>query len=335
MTRVAKVLIAVASATVAFDSRAQTSPQIADLRRCSLVNGATIDNCRIGYRTFGQRDARASNVILIPTWLGGDSADWPGLLGPGRLVDTTRYHVIVVDALGDGISSSPSMTNANFPQFTIEDMVETQYRLAKEVLGLKRLRAVIGVSMGGIQAFAWGAAHPDFVDRFVSIAGSPQMARHDRAWLQTMVRIIESGTNHHVPSDTTWRMLAGVWLLLNVQDVVNERPAREADSLLTLDALKMSNESKLGDFAAQSRALLAYDFARQAGADSMSAARRLSGRFLVVHSLDDRVVSAAPALAFARQFGLDSLLIRSGCGHGAFTCESRAVGSAIQTFLAR
>ena len=335
MKRVAKVLIAVASATVAFDSRAQTPPQIADLRRCSLVNGAAIDNCRIAYRTFGQRDARVSNVILIPTWLGGNSADWPALLGPGRLVDTTRYHVIVVDALGDGISSSPSTTNGNFPQFTIEDMVETQYRLAKEVLGLKRLRAVLGVSMGAIQAFAWGAAHSDFVDRFVSIAGSPQVARHDRAGFQTMVRIIESGTIHNVPSDTTYLMLAGVWLLLNVQDVVNERPAREADSLLTLDAREMSSGSKLGDFAAQSRAILAYDFARQAGADSVRAARRLSGRFLVVHSLDDRVVSAAPALAFARRFGLDSLTIRSGCGHGAFTCETRAIGSAIQTFLAR
>jgi len=315
---------------------AQTPARIADLRQCALASGARIENCRIGYRTFGQKNTQGTNVILIPTWLGGTSADWVGLLGPAKIIDTTRYHVIVADALGDGVSSSPSLTSGFFPQITIGDIVETHYRLAREVFGITHLRAVVGVSMGGIQAFEWAAAHPDFVDRFVSIVGSPEVARHDRAWLLTLVRMIDAAETYKIPRDTVWRMYAGVDVLIDrVQEAVNERSAADADSLLDASAINQSKSFDLADFAVQSRAILAYHFGKPPRSDSARMLAGLKGRFLVINSPDDRVISSGPALSLARRIGLDTLVLRSECGHGVFACEATRIGAAVHAFLER
>lgn len=324
------------SAVLATALAAQTPVRIADLRQCSLASGAKIENCRIGYRTFGQKNSQGSNVILIPTWLTGTSADWVGLLGPTQIIDTTRYHVIVADALGNGVSSSPSLTSGFFPQITIGDMVETHYRLTREVLGINHLRAVVGVSMGGIQAFEWAAAHPDFVDRFVSIVGSPEVARHDRAWLVMLVRMIDAAGTYQIPRDTVWRMLAGLDVLIDgVQDAVNRRPAADADSLLDASAVNSSKSIDLADYAMQSRAILAYHFGRPARSDSARMLAGLKGRFLVVNSPDDRVISSGPALSLARRIALDTLVLRSECGHGVFVCEATRIGAAVHAFLER
>ena len=312
---------------------AQASGRVAELRHCSLPSGAKLEVCRIGYRTFGHQ--RGNNAVLVPTWLGGTSSDWRGLLGPDRLIDTTLYYVIVIDALGNGISSSPSNTRG-FPQVSIEDMVETQYRLAREALRIDHLRAVVGVSMGGIQTFEWSVAHPEFVDRFVSIVGSPQMARHDRAWLQTMVRILGTGKTYHVPQDSVWRMFAGVFVLIEgVQETIIQRSPAEADSLLAAAATEWSKTLKPDDFVLQARAILAYSFYVRSESDSSVTRDRLRGRFLVITSPDDRLVSAGPSLAFARRMDLDTLVVRSPCGHGVFACEAQTIGASIRKFLAR
>ena len=86
------------SAVLATALAAQTPARIADLRQCPLASGARIENCRVGYRTFGAKNAQGTNVILIPTWLSGKSSDWIGLLGPGQLVDTTLKFLIVAIA---------------------------------------------------------------------------------------------------------------------------------------------------------------------------------------------------------------------------------------------
>ena len=334
--RIQSLLGSILSAVLAAALAAQTPGRIADLRQCDLASGAKIENCRIGYRTFGQKNTQGTNVILIPTWLTGKSADWIGLLGPEKIIDTTRYHVIVADALGNGVSSSPSLTSGFFPQITIGDMVESHYRLVREVLGINHLRAVVGVSMGGMQAFEWAAAHPDFVDRFVSIVGSPEVAPHDRAWLVTLVRMIDAAGKYDIPWDTVWRMYAGVLVLVGeVQEVVNGRPIEDADSLLDASAVSWSQSINLADYALQARAVLAYQFGEPPRSDSARTLAGLKGRFLVVNSPDDRVISSGPALALARRLGLDTLVLRSPCGHAVFACEAPRIGAAVQAFLER
>lgn len=163
---------------------AQPALQTADLGRCTLENGAVIGNCTIGYRTAGTLNADRSNAVLFPTWFSGTSADLVGQLGPDGLVDTTRYFVVLVDALGNGVSSSPSTSTAQpdstFPVFTVDDMVDTQHLLLTETLGIDSLHAVAGASMGGMQAFVWMTRYPDFMDKGVSITGTPRLTPQDR-----------------------------------------------------------------------------------------------------------------------------------------------------------
>src|SRR6187431_3298539 len=95
-----------------------------------LDSGATMRDCRVGYRTAGELNADRSNAIVVPTWFAGRSGDLGGWVGPGKLVDTSRWFVIAVDAFGDGVSTSPSNSSQRpFPQFTIRDMVRSQYEL--------------------------------------------------------------------------------------------------------------------------------------------------------------------------------------------------------------
>src|SRR4051812_33110908 len=150
MRRLTRLLIVAASLRVAGSLSGQAPPpQIAALGSCTLSSGKTIHNCRVAYRTFGRLNAARTNGVLIPTWLLGRSDQWIGLLGPNGLVDTTRFFTIVVDALGNGLSSSPSNSSAAdrtaFNDLTIGDMVVSQHRLVAQHLKLPRLHAVMGI----------------------------------------------------------------------------------------------------------------------------------------------------------------------------------------------
>src|SRR5258705_8498411 len=120
--------------------------QFASLGDFKLESGEVIRDCRIVYRTFGKLNSNRSNAILFPTWAGGTTEQLKGNFGPGRLVDTDKYFVIAVDALSNGVSSSPSNSKAqprmSFPKFTFRDLVKTQHELLTRVLHLTHLKAV-------------------------------------------------------------------------------------------------------------------------------------------------------------------------------------------------
>jgi homoserine acetyltransferase len=132
---------------------AQTLPSAFTAKSSAPDGELQFDACRIGYRTFGTLNREHSNAILFPTWYNGTSNDLKQFFGPERMVDTSRYFGIALDAFGNGISSSPSNSSsqkgADFPAFTIRDMVHAEYRVVTEVLHLQHVQAVMGVSMGG------------------------------------------------------------------------------------------------------------------------------------------------------------------------------------------
>ena len=137
---------------------AQGELRFADLDSCALQSGQVIEECRLGYRVFGELDADRSNVVLVPTWFTGTTGDLVQLIGPGGFLDSSIYYVVAVDALGNGVSSSPSNSEAQlgaaFPGITIRDMVESQHRLVTEVLGLE---SVYAVSAGGASGMVLAA----------------------------------------------------------------------------------------------------------------------------------------------------------------------------------
>jgi hypothetical protein len=108
-------------------SAAAQQLQFASLGDFKLESGETLSDCRIGYRTFGTLNSSKSNVVLIPTWAGGTTEQLISSVGPDGLVDPAKYYVILVDALSNAVSSSPSNSKLQprmqFPKITIRDMV--------------------------------------------------------------------------------------------------------------------------------------------------------------------------------------------------------------------
>jgi homoserine O-acetyltransferase len=96
------------------------------------------------------------------------------LFGPGQALDATKYFIILPDAIGAGRSAKPSDgLGAAFPKYNYDDMVQAQYRLVTEGLGLHHLRLVLGNSMGGMETWLWGIAYPDFMDALTTMASQP------------------------------------------------------------------------------------------------------------------------------------------------------------------
>ncbi len=159
-----------------------------------LQLGGSLPEARIVYETYGELNAERSNAVLVCHAISGDShvarhtpGDEPGwwdiLVGPGRPLDTERYFVICSNVLGGcrGTTGPPSIHpetgrpyGADFPQVTVFDMIECQRRLL-DALGIERLAAVIGGSLGGHQALAWALRHPERVAATLAIATSPRL----------------------------------------------------------------------------------------------------------------------------------------------------------------
>ncbi len=148
--------------------------------------GEVLPNLKLHYTTIG---APTGEPVLV---LHGTAGSGAGMLtpafagelfGPGQPLDASRYYIILTDAIGTGRSTKPSDgLRAKFPRYNYDDMVDAQYRLLTEHLGVKHLRLVIGNSMGGMQAWLWAEKHPGFMDIAVPMASLPtQMS--GRNWI--------------------------------------------------------------------------------------------------------------------------------------------------------
>jgi len=139
--------------------------------------GETMPELKLHYTTVGEPGGRP---VLVLHGSGGSAASmltpaFAGeLFGPGQPLDATKYYIIIPDSIGHGKSSKPSDgLKTSFPKYDYDDMVDAQYRLLKEGLGVKHLRLVIGNSMGGMHTWIWGVRYPAFMDALVPMASQP------------------------------------------------------------------------------------------------------------------------------------------------------------------
>ncbi len=138
-----------------------------------LESGESIRDFSLSYVTHGTLNANKSNAILMVTAIGGNHHRIDYLIGPGRALDPSKYFIIATDAIGNGLTTSPSNSKTQprmqFPKFNMRDMVNSQQRLVTEKFGIKKLVTVVGASMGGMQALQWAVSYPDMVDSTVPI----------------------------------------------------------------------------------------------------------------------------------------------------------------------
>jgi homoserine O-acetyltransferase len=172
------------------------------IRDFKFTNGEMLPELRIHYRTLGkaEKDAqgKTTNAVLIMHGTTGSGAqfireEFAGeLFGAGQPLDATIFFVVLPDGIGHGKSSKPSDgMHAKFPRYGYRDMVEAQYRLLTDGLGVNHARLVMGTSMGGMHTWLWGETHPEFMDALLPLASLPtQISGRNRAWRRVVIDAI-------------------------------------------------------------------------------------------------------------------------------------------------
>jgi homoserine O-acetyltransferase/O-succinyltransferase len=236
--------IAQTAAPAAQSEAALTRTQIFELPSFTFQNGRTLKNLKIGYETHGRLSAAGDNVIFLPRSYSANSriaariapadaapAVWDSLIGPGKMFDTNRFFVVGSSSLGalptgdsNTVTTGPASINpdtgraygADFPVFTIRDMVEVDRALLQS-LGVKRIHTLFGVSMGSMQGFEWTVSHPDFVERHIALLPMPEADGFTVSWMNVWSAPILSdpnwnGGNYHGAAQPT----AGTIQALNI-----------------------------------------------------------------------------------------------------------------------
>jgi homoserine O-acetyltransferase/O-succinyltransferase len=180
------------------------------VRDFKFTSGETLPELRLHYRTLGkpQKDVqgKTTNAVLIIHGTTGSGAQFvprpefaDELFEKGQPLDATKFFIVLPDGIGHGKSSKPSDgMHAKFPRYGYIDMVEAQYRLLTEGLGVNHARLVMGTSMGGMHTWLWGELHPDFMDALMPLASLPtQISGRNRSWRRMIIDAIRN--------DPDWR----------------------------------------------------------------------------------------------------------------------------------
>jgi homoserine O-acetyltransferase/O-succinyltransferase len=191
--------------------------RVFELPRFITENGAVLKDVRVGWESYGTLNEERSNAILVTHYFSGtshaagryDARDelpgyWDAIIGPGKAIDTTKYFVISSDTLvninardGNVVTTGPASINPetgerygmSFPVVSIRDFVNVQKHLI-ESLGISRLKAVAGPSMGALQAYEWAVAYPQMIERIVPVIGAAGGDPFLMAWLHMWARPI-------------------------------------------------------------------------------------------------------------------------------------------------
>jgi homoserine O-acetyltransferase/O-succinyltransferase len=156
-----------------------------------LVLGGVLRRARIDYRVHGTLAGAGDNLVLFPHMYSGGIDSLDRYVGPGRALDPRRLCVVVPGQLGNGSATSPSNApTGELPRLTVADDVELQRRLVDRVFGVRRLRLVVGYSMGAHQAYEWAVGHPDRVERLMVIAGASRTSPAARTLIDRLSRAL-------------------------------------------------------------------------------------------------------------------------------------------------
>ena len=300
---------AIASLLCCGPALGQTPPiQVCQLGDLKLESGATIRDFQMTYITVGTLNAAKSNAILSIHGLQGNRNSQSAWAGPGKAFDTGKYFVIQPDTLGVA-SSDPNATtsptrsklNMAFPRFNIRDMVNAEYRMLTECLGIKHLVAVGGISMGGIETMQWIVSYPDFMD---AAFPTVPMARANRQgnfiWeaIRQVIMVDPKWRNGDYPNDDPPR--AGIGVGLQIQSVVGVSAAgydelyttgEQVHAAYAADAKRLGETVQARDWIYRSWAIQSHDIGQTPGfnGDLAAAARSVKARVILFPNCQDQL----------------------------------------------
>jgi homoserine O-acetyltransferase len=387
-------------------SAGSVETQFLDLPRAIRLDcGAELHPIRVAYETYGTLSSSRDNIILICHALSGDAHAagvsktppaestrdgfaaeerdgsaakglgwWDGMIGPGKAFDTNRYFVVSTNLLGGcrGTTGPGSVNPASgkpfgmdFPVITVADMVRTQRAFLDE-LGIDRLAAVAGGSLGGMQAFEWAILYPEQVDAVVAIASTHALLPQGVAW--------NAIARNAIMADPAWqggdyygsgrtpdagmgiaRMVGHITYLsaqslgekfgrrLQFADDIRytlREPEFEVENYLRHQAESFVRRFDANTYLYTSRALTYFDLARQYGQGSLvDALRRMSARTLLIAFSSDWLYPPSGSQEIADALGLlgkgaELHIIEAPYGHDCFLLEEARQTPMIQNFLA-
>lgn len=350
-----------------------------------LKSGETLPQFHLAYETYGSLNASRSNAVLICHALSGNHhvagkyhpedkypGWWDNLIGPGRPLDTDKFFVIGVNNLGGCHGSSgPSSINpltdrpysATFPVVTVEDWVESQARLL-DFLGIDTLAAVIGGSLGGMQALQWTIRFPERVRHALVIASAPNLTAQNMAFNEVARQAILTDPEFHqgdyynhgvVPRRglRIARMLGHITYLSD--DVMGSKFGRklrdgsikysfdvefEMESYLRYQGDKFAGEFDANTYLRMTRALDYFDPALSFGGDLSAALAHVKAKFLVVSFTSDWRFSPERSREIVKALLDNALSVRyaevtAAHGHDAFLMPDRHYHDIMRAYLAR
>jgi homoserine O-acetyltransferase len=266
-----------------------------------FASGETLPELKLHYTTLGapSRDAAGvvRNAVLVLHGTGGSGRAFLNdtfggvLFGPGRLLDAGRHYLILPDGIGHGRSSKPSDgMRARFPRYTYADMVQAQYRLVTEGLGVNHLRLVMGTSMGGMHTWMWGETHPQLMDALMPLASLPVAIAGRNRMIRRMVL-------DAIRQDPDWQagdyreqpqrgLRSAIYTLLFMVSV----PLQWQRQAPTPAAADEMFDRLVADYAAKLDANdMLYQFDASRDYDPWPGLERIEAELLAVNSADDQV----------------------------------------------
>jgi homoserine O-acetyltransferase/O-succinyltransferase len=264
----------------------ETEPHEADytLHGFRFHRGEKADELQLHYTTLGSLSG--NNAVLILHGTGGSGRQFMNehfsgvLFGPGQLLDATRYFIVMPDCIGHGKSSKPSDGQGRkFPFYGYLDMVELEYWLITEGLGIKHLRLVMGTSMGAMHTWLWGERYPDFMDALMPLASEPaQVAGRNRFFRRMITDSLESGSDEGLRSAIYTLMI----MTSSPLELQRLAPTREqADTLFDEQVERSLKGANADDM------LYAFDASRDY--DPQPNLERIRAPLFAVNSADDEV----------------------------------------------
>jgi homoserine O-acetyltransferase len=358
----------------------------------ALQSGASLRDYNLAFETYGTLNADRSNAVLVchalnashhvaGVYEGQDKSEgwWDNMIGPGKPVDTNHFFVIGVNNLGSCFGSTGPMHThpdtgkvygADFPVVTVEDWVNAQ-ALLLDRLGITQLAAVLGGSLGGMQALSWTLQYPDRVRHAVVVASAPNLTAENIAFNEVARRAIVTDPDFHgghfyehgvVPQRglRIARMVGHITYLSD--DVMNEKFGRELrdavvgsatgykystqdvefqiESYLRYQGDKFSEYFDANTYLLITRALDYFDPARTYGGDLSAAFARTAAKFLLVSFTTDWRFSPARSREMVQalldnQRDVSYAEIDAPHGHDAFLLDDARYMNVVRSYFAR